>query len=419
MGITKVARAKAIRYAAWSIACERVALKANPPEKDAHKHMGRGLMPQYELRSLAEKSKHKYTEHLMWELAAKDSIAGPDLYSTLWYTIAGIMESTASARRLDKAAAVVNPNAVQATQATHFLHREVAEGAAPQQHHATERPTQATKDNVAISAKDNAAQATQAVVFPHSGVVEEAIPQQRHAIGNATQTTTDKVLSQSIKNMIRHSSFFNYLREAGEGGLLQSSLKAVGLQCDRWLWILDCPFFDDYDTVKNWADEARRTARACSSIAREKAANDFLLMIETSLSEGDGWLHRFAKNEQQIPATIVIEAVPATVDTLAKPRRYISEPNEILKHHVMICCGHWKKDDQKLCKETIRAIRENMLLIENDPMHNKVYTPDAIRRAAKHFKRGASTGGDNWMLAEMTLMPDIVLTSLGELLADI
>ena len=102
LGITDSSKEKAIRYAAWSIACEQVALKANPPEKDAHKHTGRGLMPTYELRSLAEKSKHKYTEHLMWELAANDSVAGPDLYSTLWNTIAGTMErggSTATSIR--------------------------------------------------------------------------------------------------------------------------------------------------------------------------------------------------------------------------------------------------------------------------------------------------------------------------------
>ena len=105
LGITQQARTFAIRYAAWSIASEGGALTANPPEKDPRKHKGRGLMPKYEWRSLADKSKHKFTEHLMWELAAKDSIAGPDLYSTLWYTIASLFESAASARRLDDAAA--------------------------------------------------------------------------------------------------------------------------------------------------------------------------------------------------------------------------------------------------------------------------------------------------------------------------
>ena len=58
-------------------------------------------MPQYETRSLADKSSHKYIEHLMWELVAKDELEGPDLYSTLWYTIARVLEPAASACRLD------------------------------------------------------------------------------------------------------------------------------------------------------------------------------------------------------------------------------------------------------------------------------------------------------------------------------
>ena len=56
---------------------------------------------------------------------------------------------------------------------------------------------------------------------------------------------------------------------------------------------------------------------------------------------------------------------------------------------------------------------------ESSPLSRKTYSPEAIRKAAGSFKRGTSTGTDNWMLAEITLMPDVVLRSLGELLADI
>ena len=101
LGITEQARAFAVRFATWSKAAEEAALAANPPEKDPHKHKGRGLMPKFAVRSLADKSSHKYTEHLMWELAAKDATIGPDLYSTLWYTIASIMEAAAFAQQLD------------------------------------------------------------------------------------------------------------------------------------------------------------------------------------------------------------------------------------------------------------------------------------------------------------------------------
>ena len=179
------------------------------------------------------------------------------------------------------------------------------------------------------------------------------------------------------------------------------------------------PFFSNYEIIKEWAAEARKNARACSTIAREKSANDFLRMIETSLSEGDGWLHNFARNENQVPATILIEAVEATADQPAVPRKYISNPNEILKHHAKTWSGHWKTDDLALCEETIRTIREHISQVESSPLSRNTYSPEAIRKAAGSFKRGTSTGTDNWMLAEITLMPDVVLRPLGELLADI
>ena len=97
------------------LACEQAALVANLPDKDPRKHTGRGLMPQYEWRSLADRSNLKYTERLVWEVAAKDAIVGPNLYSTLWYTIAGILESTASARRLDNASHQPSPEQAEAT----------------------------------------------------------------------------------------------------------------------------------------------------------------------------------------------------------------------------------------------------------------------------------------------------------------
>ena len=120
-----------------------------------------------------------------------------------------------------------------------------------------------------------------------------------------------------------------------------------------------------------------------------------------------------------MPHTVVIEAVPASGTTPAQPRRFISDPNEILKHHVATWKGHWKSEDASLCEETIRVLSEQILRAANASAPRKTFTPGRIRAAAKSFKRGTSTGADNWMLVEIPLMPDAVLQTLGDLLSDI
>lgn len=132
------------------------------------------------------------------------------------------------------------------------------------------------------------------------------------------------------------------------------------------MWILGCPFFHAYDTLKEWAADARERATKCSSIAKEQTASIFLTLIEQSLEEGDGWLHRYAKNYPELPHTIFIEAETATDDSPVQPRRYISDPNELLRHHAATWKGHWKSDDVTLCEETIRVISNNILLITGD-----------------------------------------------------
>ena len=49
----------------------------------------------------------------------------------------------------------------------------------------------------------------------------------------------------------------------------------------------------------------------------------------------------------------------------------------------------------------------------------KKFTPALIRAAARRFCSRTSTGTDCWALKEFFLMPDPVLETLGELLADI
>jgi len=218
--------------------------------------------------------------------------------------------------------------------------------------------------------------------------------------------------------MLRYQRFCKYLRNAGPVGLLAKSLTALKLQTGRWLYILDCPFFHNHDTLKGWASEARTHARGCSSKAKEQAFNEFLALIEKSLKEGDGWLHRYARSDPHLPSTILIEAAPATDTTPAQPRRYISDPNEILKHHATTWKGHWQCDDAHLCEETLRIISNQILKTLNTVTLRKTFTPEQIRRAARSFKRGTATGADNWMLAEIPLMPNPVLQTLGGLLSD-
>ena len=135
-------------------------------------------------------------------------------------------------------------------------------------------------------------------------------------------------------------------------------------------------------------------------------------MIEISLSEGDGWLHRFARNETRLPTTIKTKQPDGTT-------KYLTEPSGILQHHVAAWSKQWKTEDQELCMETIKVLRNSVQLINGTAATKKCYKPEAIRKAARSFKNGTSTGVDHWTLAEIALMPDQVLRSLGDLLADI
>ena len=141
--IAESTRETAIRYATWSIACGKAALRQNPPEKEMAKHIGRGLMPVYAWKSLADTYKEKLTEHSMWELVAMDAIAAPDLYSTLWMTIAVVMERITSARRLDAAALQPHHEAQQVApaQASDETPGRKSKGQVGQQQQQQEHPT--------------------------------------------------------------------------------------------------------------------------------------------------------------------------------------------------------------------------------------------------------------------------------------
>ena len=94
----------------------------------------------------------------------------------------------------------------------------------------------------------------------------------------------NSVPNQSIRSMLRYQNFFKHLREACKEGLLSKSLAANDVEDNRWQWTLECPFFEPYDQLKEWANEARSLATNCSTIAREKTANGLFKMIPYFIS---------------------------------------------------------------------------------------------------------------------------------------
>lgn len=96
------------RYAAWSLAAEHAMIQANGSDKD-REHMsrgksdmtGRGRMPEYALKSLATKSSDKGIEHCMWQFDSKSEVAGSDLFTTLWTTIASTFDNISDACKHD------------------------------------------------------------------------------------------------------------------------------------------------------------------------------------------------------------------------------------------------------------------------------------------------------------------------------
>ena len=81
----------------------------------------------------------------------------------------------------------------------------------------------------------------------------------------------------------------------------------------------------------------------------------------------------------------------------------------------------WKAGVIEDSQAAVAAVRELLKQIAeaNSVVPRRSFPPNRIRMAAKKFKAKTSTGSDHWTFTEIILMPDAVLTSLGELLSDI
>ena len=86
-------------YLQWSRAAELAILGNN---SDAcNEYLGRGALPVLEHVSLAGKSSSRIIEHHIWSLPSAAAAARPDLYSTLWAAISGIIHVAGSSIRVD------------------------------------------------------------------------------------------------------------------------------------------------------------------------------------------------------------------------------------------------------------------------------------------------------------------------------
>ena len=108
LGIDEIAIQKSIQYKQWSIATERAQLLANGSENDIegmyksnNPMFGRGSMPSFAMKPLHEISSTKVVEHQAWQMPSNLAMAGNDLFSTLWATIAGLLRYIAKSVRLD------------------------------------------------------------------------------------------------------------------------------------------------------------------------------------------------------------------------------------------------------------------------------------------------------------------------------
>jgi hypothetical protein len=93
-----------VEYLQWSAACEKSVVFANQHlhTLDHKAYTGRGTLPKFKMKSEADKSSQKTIDHATWKLSREHARFGTDLYSSLWFSLAGIFETVASAQKLDK-----------------------------------------------------------------------------------------------------------------------------------------------------------------------------------------------------------------------------------------------------------------------------------------------------------------------------
>lgn len=63
-------------------------------------------------------------------------------------------------------------------------------------------------------------------------------------------------------------------------------------------------FYHDDDKLDAWAEEAAKMGKTLELLARHESSRLFDKLIQASLDEGDGWIHKYLKNEAKQTPTI-------------------------------------------------------------------------------------------------------------------
>lgn len=90
---------------------------------------------------------------------------------------------------------------------------------------------------------------------------------------------------------------------------LLPSLTRLGMQSDRWNYILTWPLGQALGQLKSLASEARKFSVALDALATLQARRYFKTKISESLDSGDAFLHQFVKNDPPPPPHACTKAV--------------------------------------------------------------------------------------------------------------
>ena len=87
-----------------------------------------------------------------------------------------------------------------------------------------------------------------------------------------------------------------------------------------------------------------------------------------------------------------------TLQVEGLPKRFTTEPMEILQAHTDIWSKEWKAGQVESVRRAAESVSQllKQVAIASNVTHRKTFTAEQIRKAAKQFKRKTSTGADHW-----------------------
>lgn len=276
-----------------------------------------------------------------------------------------------------------------------------------------------------------------------------------------------------------HYRFLCYVVKGRQSPLLPS-LQKLKLDSARWIHILTWPFVGPPASAAYFAKEARDLASQLAKLAGIEARRDFDDLLVEILDTGDGWAHKWIKDEKPIPNLIVspilIQHLPRGIThmqaksfidqhfgevqiiqtssssqvaivhfcssisrakalnsdghpfaghttklkIIGRADKYTSDPVEVVEAHSDTWANHWRThniEKAELVAHTIAKAIEDCRLMQ--PTTTTPITPDDIRTAATSFKKKTAIGTDHWKFLELVRMPDVALATLAEHLTEV